>query len=134
MEKELVNLLCRLSAQHCLPILAHHRVTTEALRHMNSSDLKKVCLQHPYEHIYLSATALTFHMRYFNIRFLVCQQKVTACQHSSLGLCCCSSIHTESLLAWGLKDCTLSTVKIDAPVLIHSNVSISILPQMCKFA
>uniref|UniRef100_A0A8C4F0P3 RING-type domain-containing protein n=1 Tax=Dicentrarchus labrax TaxID=13489 RepID=A0A8C4F0P3_DICLA len=45
-EKELVNLLCKLSAQHYLPILAHHRVTTEALRHMNSSDLKKVCLQH----------------------------------------------------------------------------------------
>uniref|UniRef100_A0A8C4F8A4 RING-type domain-containing protein n=1 Tax=Dicentrarchus labrax TaxID=13489 RepID=A0A8C4F8A4_DICLA len=43
-EKELVNLLCKLSAQHYLPILAHHRVTTEALRHMNSSDLKKVCL------------------------------------------------------------------------------------------
>lgn len=41
-EKELVNLLCRLSAQHYLPILAHHRVTTEALRHMNSADLKKL--------------------------------------------------------------------------------------------
>ncbi|XP_074546901.1 E3 ubiquitin-protein ligase LRSAM1 isoform X2 [Halichoeres trimaculatus] len=41
-EKELVSLLCRLSAQHYLPILAHHRVTTEALRHMNSSDLKKL--------------------------------------------------------------------------------------------
>ncbi|KAM6976245.1 E3 ubiquitin-protein ligase LRSAM1 [Tautogolabrus adspersus] len=41
-EKELVNLLCRLSAQHYLPILAHHRVTTEELRHMNSSDLKKL--------------------------------------------------------------------------------------------
>uniref|UniRef100_A0A3Q3G996 Leucine rich repeat and sterile alpha motif containing 1 n=1 Tax=Labrus bergylta TaxID=56723 RepID=A0A3Q3G996_9LABR len=41
-EKELVNLLCRLSAQHYLPILAHHRVTTEELRYMNSSDLKKV--------------------------------------------------------------------------------------------
>uniref|UniRef100_A0A669D6T7 Leucine rich repeat and sterile alpha motif containing 1 n=1 Tax=Oreochromis niloticus TaxID=8128 RepID=A0A669D6T7_ORENI len=44
-EKELVNLLCKLSAQHYLPILAHHRVTTEALRHMSSSDLKKVRLQ-----------------------------------------------------------------------------------------
>lgn len=43
-EKELVNLLCKLSAQHYLPILAHHRVTTEALRHMSSSDLKKVRL------------------------------------------------------------------------------------------
>ncbi|XP_057675254.1 E3 ubiquitin-protein ligase LRSAM1 [Corythoichthys intestinalis] len=41
-EKELVNLLCKLSAQHYLPIMAHHRVNTEALRHMNSSDLKKL--------------------------------------------------------------------------------------------
>ncbi|KAK5851597.1 hypothetical protein PBY51_023140 [Eleginops maclovinus] len=41
-EKELVNLLCKLSAQHYLPIMAHHRVTTEALRHMNASDLKKL--------------------------------------------------------------------------------------------
>ncbi|XP_042365780.1 E3 ubiquitin-protein ligase LRSAM1 [Plectropomus leopardus] len=41
-EKELVNLLCKLSAQHYLPVLAHHRVTTEALRHMTSSDLKKL--------------------------------------------------------------------------------------------
>ncbi|XP_077479264.1 E3 ubiquitin-protein ligase LRSAM1 [Stigmatopora argus] len=41
-EKELVNLLCKLSAQHYLPIMAHHRVNTEALCHMNSSDLKKL--------------------------------------------------------------------------------------------
>ncbi|XP_040915198.1 E3 ubiquitin-protein ligase LRSAM1 [Toxotes jaculatrix] len=41
-ENELVSLLCKLSAQHYLPILAHHRVTAEALRHMNSSDLKKL--------------------------------------------------------------------------------------------
>ncbi|KAI3361996.1 hypothetical protein L3Q82_012199, partial [Scortum barcoo] len=41
-EKALVNLLCKLSAQHYLPILAHHRVTTEALCHMTSSDLKKL--------------------------------------------------------------------------------------------
>ncbi|XP_054613289.1 E3 ubiquitin-protein ligase LRSAM1 isoform X2 [Dunckerocampus dactyliophorus] len=41
-EKELVNLLCKLSAQHYLPIMAHHCVTAEALRHMNSSDLKKL--------------------------------------------------------------------------------------------
>lgn len=41
-EKDLVNLLCRLSVQHYLPILAHNRVTTEALRHMKSSDLKKI--------------------------------------------------------------------------------------------
>ncbi|KAM8829200.1 E3 ubiquitin-protein ligase LRSAM1 isoform 2-T3 [Spinachia spinachia] len=41
-EKELVNLICKLSAQHYLPILAHHRVTTEALRHMTSSDLQKI--------------------------------------------------------------------------------------------
>lgn len=40
-----MNLLCKLSAQHYLPILAHHRVTTEALHHMSSSDLKKVRLQ-----------------------------------------------------------------------------------------
>uniref|UniRef100_A0A8C4F0V2 RING-type domain-containing protein n=1 Tax=Dicentrarchus labrax TaxID=13489 RepID=A0A8C4F0V2_DICLA len=64
-EKELVNLLCKLSAQHYLPILAHHRVTTEALRHMNSSDLKKVCLSlttcsnSPFQHqlSYLSTQA-----------------------------------------------------------------------------
>uniref|UniRef100_A0A667XC69 Leucine rich repeat and sterile alpha motif containing 1 n=1 Tax=Myripristis murdjan TaxID=586833 RepID=A0A667XC69_9TELE len=43
-EKELVNLLCKLSAQHYLPILAHHRVTSEALRHMTASDLNKVSL------------------------------------------------------------------------------------------
>ncbi|XP_040013331.1 E3 ubiquitin-protein ligase LRSAM1-like [Xiphias gladius] len=42
LEKELVNMLCKLSAQHYLPILARHRVTTEALRYMNSSDLKKL--------------------------------------------------------------------------------------------
>ncbi|MEQ2167034.1 hypothetical protein GOODEAATRI_000087, partial [Goodea atripinnis] len=42
LEKELVNLLCRLSAQHYLPIMAHHHITTEALRHMMVSDLKKV--------------------------------------------------------------------------------------------
>uniref|UniRef100_A0A667WVA2 Leucine rich repeat and sterile alpha motif containing 1 n=1 Tax=Myripristis murdjan TaxID=586833 RepID=A0A667WVA2_9TELE len=41
-EKELVNLLCKLSAQHYLPILAHHRVTSEALRHMTASDLNKL--------------------------------------------------------------------------------------------
>ncbi|XP_029025704.1 E3 ubiquitin-protein ligase LRSAM1 isoform X2 [Betta splendens] len=41
-EKELVNLMCKMSAQHYLPIFAHHRVTTEALRHMTSSDLKKL--------------------------------------------------------------------------------------------
>lgn len=41
-EKELVNLLCKLSAQHYLPVLAHHRVTTEALCHMTASDLKKL--------------------------------------------------------------------------------------------
>lgn len=43
-EKELVNLLCRLSAQHYLPVLARHRITTKTLQHMMSSDLKKVCL------------------------------------------------------------------------------------------
>uniref|UniRef100_A0A8C3APQ7 Leucine rich repeat and sterile alpha motif containing 1 n=1 Tax=Cyclopterus lumpus TaxID=8103 RepID=A0A8C3APQ7_CYCLU len=45
LEKELVNLICKLSAQHYLPILAHHRLTTEALYHMTSSDLKKVVPQ-----------------------------------------------------------------------------------------
>uniref|UniRef100_A0A673BDS1 RING-type domain-containing protein n=1 Tax=Sphaeramia orbicularis TaxID=375764 RepID=A0A673BDS1_9TELE len=54
-ERELVNLLCKLSAQHYLPILAHNRVTTEALRHMSASDLKKVCLKmhHFSDNIYL---------------------------------------------------------------------------------
>uniref|UniRef100_A0A8C6WMG9 Leucine rich repeat and sterile alpha motif containing 1 n=1 Tax=Neogobius melanostomus TaxID=47308 RepID=A0A8C6WMG9_9GOBI len=42
MEKELVNLLCRLSAQHYLPILAHHRITTKELRQMSLADLKKL--------------------------------------------------------------------------------------------
>uniref|UniRef100_A0A1A8K9T4 Leucine rich repeat and sterile alpha motif containing 1 n=1 Tax=Nothobranchius kuhntae TaxID=321403 RepID=A0A1A8K9T4_NOTKU len=41
-EMELVHLLCRLSAQHYLPVLAHHHITTEALCHMTSSDLKQV--------------------------------------------------------------------------------------------
>uniref|UniRef100_H3CP31 Leucine rich repeat and sterile alpha motif containing 1 n=1 Tax=Tetraodon nigroviridis TaxID=99883 RepID=H3CP31_TETNG len=41
-ENELVNMLCKLSAQHYLPVLAHHKVTTETLRHMRSSDLKKI--------------------------------------------------------------------------------------------
>ncbi|XP_072228108.1 E3 ubiquitin-protein ligase LRSAM1 [Leuresthes tenuis] len=41
-EKELVHLLCRLSAQHYLPVLAHHRLTTEALCNMTASDLKKL--------------------------------------------------------------------------------------------
>ncbi|XP_071321699.1 E3 ubiquitin-protein ligase LRSAM1 [Trachinotus anak] len=41
-EKELVSLLSKLSAQHYLPILAHHRVTAEALRHMSSADLRKL--------------------------------------------------------------------------------------------
>uniref|UniRef100_A0A8C9VV32 Leucine rich repeat and sterile alpha motif containing 1 n=1 Tax=Scleropages formosus TaxID=113540 RepID=A0A8C9VV32_SCLFO len=41
-EKELVSLLCKLSAQHYLPVVAHHRVTAESLRHMTQSDLSKV--------------------------------------------------------------------------------------------
>ncbi|XP_068608907.1 E3 ubiquitin-protein ligase LRSAM1 [Brachionichthys hirsutus] len=41
-EKELVNLLCRLSVEHYLPLLAHHRVTAETLRHMSPADLKKL--------------------------------------------------------------------------------------------
>lgn len=41
-EKELVNLLCRMSAQHYLPILAHHRITRKELRQMTAADLKKL--------------------------------------------------------------------------------------------
>ncbi|XP_037548432.1 E3 ubiquitin-protein ligase LRSAM1 [Nematolebias whitei] len=41
-EEELVNLLCRLSAQHYLPVLAHYHITTKTLQHMTISDLKKV--------------------------------------------------------------------------------------------
>ncbi|XP_018588298.1 E3 ubiquitin-protein ligase LRSAM1 isoform X2 [Scleropages formosus] len=41
-EKELVSLLCKLSAQHYLPVVAHHRVTAESLRHMTQSDLSKL--------------------------------------------------------------------------------------------
>uniref|UniRef100_A0AAY4EGM5 RING-type domain-containing protein n=1 Tax=Denticeps clupeoides TaxID=299321 RepID=A0AAY4EGM5_9TELE len=41
-ENELVNMLCKLSAQHYLPILAHHRITSEALRHMTERDLIKL--------------------------------------------------------------------------------------------
>lgn len=51
-EKELVNILCKMSAQHYLPILAHHRVTTEGLRHMTSSDLKKVAAFLLMAHVY----------------------------------------------------------------------------------
>ncbi|TSK16240.1 E3 ubiquitin-protein ligase LRSAM1 [Bagarius yarrelli] len=40
--KELVNLLCKLSAQHYLPVIAHHRITAEALRHMTTKDLCKL--------------------------------------------------------------------------------------------
>uniref|UniRef100_A0A3P8VQN4 Leucine rich repeat and sterile alpha motif containing 1 n=1 Tax=Cynoglossus semilaevis TaxID=244447 RepID=A0A3P8VQN4_CYNSE len=41
-EKELVNLLYKLSAQHYLPLVAHHRITAEVLRQMSSADLKKI--------------------------------------------------------------------------------------------
>ncbi|XP_027021203.1 E3 ubiquitin-protein ligase LRSAM1 [Tachysurus fulvidraco] len=41
-DKDLVNLLCKLSAQHYLPIMAHHRITAEALRHMTTKDLSKL--------------------------------------------------------------------------------------------
>ncbi|XP_056146953.1 E3 ubiquitin-protein ligase LRSAM1 [Lampris incognitus] len=43
-EKELVQLLCQLSAQDYLPILAHHGVTTAALSRMSPSDLSKLGL------------------------------------------------------------------------------------------
>uniref|UniRef100_A0AAY4EGN0 RING-type domain-containing protein n=1 Tax=Denticeps clupeoides TaxID=299321 RepID=A0AAY4EGN0_9TELE len=46
-ENELVNMLCKLSAQHYLPILAHHRITSEALRHMTERDLIKVHFSSP---------------------------------------------------------------------------------------
>uniref|UniRef100_A0A672RXR0 E3 ubiquitin-protein ligase LRSAM1-like n=1 Tax=Sinocyclocheilus grahami TaxID=75366 RepID=A0A672RXR0_SINGR len=41
-DADLGNLLCKLSAQHYLPIIAHHRITAEALRHMTTKDLRKV--------------------------------------------------------------------------------------------
>ncbi|XP_017163241.1 E3 ubiquitin-protein ligase LRSAM1 [Poecilia reticulata] len=45
LETELVNLLCKLSAQHYLPVLAHHHVTMETLRHTTAPDLKKLGVQ-----------------------------------------------------------------------------------------
>ncbi|XP_052412820.1 E3 ubiquitin-protein ligase LRSAM1 [Carassius gibelio] len=41
-DADLGNLLCNLSAQHYLPIIAHHRITAEALRHMTTKDLQKL--------------------------------------------------------------------------------------------
>uniref|UniRef100_A0A3B4EGI5 SAM domain-containing protein n=1 Tax=Pygocentrus nattereri TaxID=42514 RepID=A0A3B4EGI5_PYGNA len=41
-DKDLGSLLCKLSAQHYLPIIAHHRITAEALRHMTTRDLSKL--------------------------------------------------------------------------------------------
>ncbi|XP_062844283.1 E3 ubiquitin-protein ligase LRSAM1 isoform X2 [Trichomycterus rosablanca] len=41
-DKDLVNLLYKLSAQHYLPIIAHHRITPEALRHMTNKELSKL--------------------------------------------------------------------------------------------
>ncbi|XP_051981320.1 E3 ubiquitin-protein ligase LRSAM1-like isoform X1 [Xyrauchen texanus] len=41
-DREIGNLLCKLSAQHYLPVIAHHRITAEALRHMTSKDLSKL--------------------------------------------------------------------------------------------
>uniref|UniRef100_W5M3M5 Leucine rich repeat and sterile alpha motif containing 1 n=1 Tax=Lepisosteus oculatus TaxID=7918 RepID=W5M3M5_LEPOC len=41
-EQDLVDLLCKLSAQQYLPLLAHHRVTAETLRHMTPADLQKM--------------------------------------------------------------------------------------------
>ncbi|XP_051957614.1 E3 ubiquitin-protein ligase LRSAM1 [Xyrauchen texanus] len=41
-DRDLGNLLCKLSAQHYLPIIAHHRITAEALRHMTTKDLSKL--------------------------------------------------------------------------------------------
>lgn len=39
---DLVNLLSKLSAQHYLPILAHHRITADTLCHMTTKDLGKL--------------------------------------------------------------------------------------------
>ncbi|KAI1882355.1 hypothetical protein AGOR_G00249830 [Albula goreensis] len=41
-EQGLVTLLCKLSAQHYLPVIAHHHITTEALCHMTTGDLSKL--------------------------------------------------------------------------------------------
>ncbi|XP_063065985.1 E3 ubiquitin-protein ligase LRSAM1 [Engraulis encrasicolus] len=41
-DRELVSLLSKLSAEHYLPILAHHRVTADTLKHMTASDLSKI--------------------------------------------------------------------------------------------
>ncbi|KAG1959068.1 E3 ubiquitin-protein ligase LRSAM1 [Pimephales promelas] len=41
-DRDLGNMLCKLSAQHYLPIIAHHRITVEALRHMTAKDLRKL--------------------------------------------------------------------------------------------
>ncbi|KAJ8261068.1 hypothetical protein COCON_G00167910 [Conger conger] len=41
-ERELVILLCKLSAQHYLPVIAHHRISCESLRHMTAADLSKL--------------------------------------------------------------------------------------------
>ncbi|XP_056123378.1 E3 ubiquitin-protein ligase LRSAM1 isoform X2 [Rhinichthys klamathensis goyatoka] len=41
-DRDLGNMLCKLSAQHYLPIIAHHRITAEALRHMTAKDLRKL--------------------------------------------------------------------------------------------
>ncbi|KAM9440966.1 E3 ubiquitin-protein ligase LRSAM1 [Clarias gariepinus] len=41
-DQDLVNMLCKLSAQHYLPIIAHHRITAEVLRHMTTKDLSKL--------------------------------------------------------------------------------------------
>lgn len=74
-EKELVNLLCKLSAQHYLPILAHHRVTTEALYHMTSSDLKKVCVHIRTHHmkLYLYINCVISHIKVpLNFKLKLC--------------------------------------------------------------
>ncbi|XP_026854323.2 E3 ubiquitin-protein ligase LRSAM1 [Electrophorus electricus] len=41
-DKELVSLLSKLSAQHYLPLIAHHRITAESLCHMTTKDLSKL--------------------------------------------------------------------------------------------
>lgn len=42
MERQLVALLVELSAEHYLPIFAHHRISLDMLSRMSPEDLAKV--------------------------------------------------------------------------------------------
>jgi E3 ubiquitin-protein ligase LRSAM1 len=48
MERQLVALLVELSADHYLPIFAHHRISLDMLRHMSPEDLAKVGSSSPW--------------------------------------------------------------------------------------